>query len=144
MDAVAAKQRADLRAREPPIAGEGVDEQGVRPHERARVEAEPAVHHLVASADARSRELDEPADVLGRHEVPRVAEDVRAQDLAAREGLVDRGLGEPAAPLADGPSRDGVLLCLHGAEVPDDVGCAPGRGACEALVDQPSPGELQS
>ena len=143
-DAVAVEQRSDLRARHSAAAGEGLGQQRIGPHERACVQAEPPVHRVVPFADARSRKLDQPADVVGGDEVPRVAQDVRAQDLAGRESVVDRVLGQRAATLAERPSRNRVLLRLHRAEVPHDGGRAAGQRAYEALVEQSLPRELES
>ena len=63
--------------------------------------------------------------------------------ICRRESVVDCGLGQPAAPLAERPSPDRVLLRLHGAEVAHDGGRAAGQRAHEALVEQPLPRELE-
>jgi hypothetical protein len=109
----------------------------IRASQGAGLEPEAPVHGRVARLDARPGELDQPANVFGRHEVPGVAQHVRAKELPVCKGAVDVRFGKAAGALADGPPGDGILLGLHGAEPADDLGGAAERSADQALVDQP-------
>src|SRR5690606_29183325 len=84
--------------------------------------------------DARRGELDQPTDVAGRDEVPGRTEDMRAQDVALCIRALHVAVAESARAQTDRPTRNRVLLRLHGAEPFDDVARGTQRCARQALV----------
>ncbi len=81
---------AELRSRAVFAAFEGPrdDHRGLRDQLIVQPELPIAAGH--ATFDAGRSERQHPADVRGRHEVPRRPQHVRAQDLAPVEGTLDR------------------------------------------------------
>ena len=84
---------------------------------------------------ARRRELQHPADVCRRHEVPGGTHHVRAEDLPFVErtlNLVVRGtLGHPQA---QSPPRGRILLRLDSTKPLDDIRRLAVFRICDALV----------
>src|SRR5438067_2563116 len=68
--------------------------------------------------DTRRGELEHPANVARRDEVPRRPQHVRAQDPPFVDLPFDLGVGDVSGALSQRPLRAGVVLCLHSAKRP--------------------------
>jgi len=117
----------------------GLGEHAVAADEDVRVELEPSVPVAVERVNARTGEPQQPAQVLARDEVPRRAQHVRADDVAAVQCGVDVRLGARACALAQRPLRLGELLGLHRSEPAHSIAYVVEWLAREALLGQASP-----
>src|SRR5262245_28341942 len=107
--------RAEFLAGEGLASGQGALDEPGRASLHGRVESQllrVAGHRL---AYTWSRELEHPADVGWRDEVPRRPHHVGTEDPALIEGLLDRRAGRPGRKTEpECPLRRQVLLGLHG------------------------------
>jgi hypothetical protein len=91
------------------------------------IETRLSIDRLVELLDAGRSDLEDPTDVLGGHEVPCRAEDVRPEELSAVElGLHVRDCGRGASH-AKRPQSMCVLLRLYAAQEPHHIRCAGKR-----------------
>ena len=85
------------------------------------VDAELARVVRVGCQNARTRQIQEPADVLGQHEVPGGPQDVRPQQPARVKRLIERRVGDARDTLTDAPLAARIVLRLHRAQPAQDV-----------------------
>jgi len=128
-----AQGASELRSGERRAHLERSSEHVVAAPERARVQLELAIHGPVRGVHARRGQPQHPADVGRGDEVPRRAQDMGAEDLAARERLLDPCVGAAFHALADRPLRLGELLSLHRSEPTDRLGGLGEAGGRQAL-----------
>ena len=123
--------RALQRSREHRLAG----------GEESAVELGSSVIERVQRVHAWCAECQQPPEVAGGHEVPRGAQDVRPQDGAVRERLVDGGVVEAGRPLRHRPLGHGEFLSLHGDEPSDHLGGRAEPRSPQSLVAHPPLGD---
>src|SRR5262249_34902347 len=104
--------------------------------DRPRVELVGPVREAVEPVDARRREREQPANVLGRDEMPRRAHDVRPEDFARVERSLDLAVARALQSLAERPPGPAVVLCLNGAEPADDLRHPPEPDSGKPLIIQ--------
>jgi hypothetical protein len=132
----------ELGARQVHTAGERLRDRGIGLRERSCAQADVLVPDCVRGLDAWSGELEQPARIRGRHEVPRGSQDVRAQDLAAIDRAIHELGGRRFRALPDRPAGIRIVLRLHRDEVLDDRGRR--RERCDQpLREQACPSDIQ-
>ena len=117
-DAHRGEHSAKLRTSEGAPPAERPLKGGVGTGDQPRLDLELAATPGEGRAQPRRGQLEQPADVLGNHEVPRGAHDVGAQDSAVVVETIDVGLGREAAALSESPLGRRVVLGLHSAQSP--------------------------
>ena len=140
-DAGAAERRLQLGARQMLPAAQCSLDHGAASRERTLVEIHLAVVVGVDRVDARAAEREHPPDVVARHEVPRLAQDVRPDDRS----LVTRSLDLLVSywcTQADGPFRTGVILRLHRSQPRHHVLRRTEGRAQETLIRETAPDEI--
>ncbi len=101
------------------------------------IEFQPAGHVGIERVHARGGGLEQPADVGRGDEVPGGAEDVRAEDVAAIEGVVQGCAGGVFDAQPEAPFGAVVVLRLDGAKPGDGLLGTGQRRAGEVLVGEP-------
>lgn len=86
--------------------------------------------------DPRRRQRQHPTNILWRHEMPGRAQDVRAQDRAIVEGLLDSGICSVGQAQRQRPLRATVILRLHGTQCVHDRLRAILADALQALMNE--------
>ena len=94
------------------------------------------------SADPGGCQREQPADVIGEHEVPGWTHDVRAQDRAGIEEPVELGIAGPADALAEPPLCTRVVLRLYRSHPAHRVDRRVERLTGEALSTETSGGKI--
>ena len=89
--------------------------------ERLRIELRLAVVVGVDRVNPRRAEFQQPADVLGRDEMPRRPQYVRAQDLTVVERFLDVVAIAAGRSDTDRPLGGRKILRLHGTEPRHDL-----------------------
>src|SRR6185437_920297 len=102
---------------------QGISDDLIAARERRLVESRLATVVGDCALDTRRRQFQQPADILGRHEVPRWPHDVRAQDDSLVEGAVYlcARRARSTQPHAQRPRRGLVLLRLDGSQSADHL-----------------------
>ncbi len=80
------------------------------------IESRLAVDRLVELLNSGRGDLQDPTDVLGGHEMPRRAENMRSEELPPVELGLRVSDCDPRASHAKRPQRMGVLLRLYAAQ----------------------------
>ncbi len=127
-----------LGARQLVAAAKGRDESARAAPQRRCVQPQLSVPAGAAGPDPRRRRREQPADVRRQHEVPGRPQHVGAQDVAGREGALDRSVVSTLRAHPDGPLGGAVVLRLDGAEEADDRLGRRAGGAGQALRAQPA------
>jgi len=97
-------------------------EDGAALAKRRGVEADLAIAARVAGDLPRRHQLDKPARIGARHELPRATHRVRAHDRPLGDGALEVGLaGATTHAQRDGPLGGGVILRLQRAHPRHDL-----------------------
>ncbi len=143
-DTALAQLVSQLRAGELPSARQCLRDGGDRLVDRTLVEAV-AVAQLLAGdpPHAGTCQVEQPADVLGPHEVPRRPQHVRAEDGAVAQERRQIGLVRLLCARGHCPSRLTGVFCLDGQQRTDSLARRHGVRPHQVLTAQSPAGNVE-